>query len=95
VKNGTSQFYFEYSDNMYKEYEWKETDIGQPILMNKIIMPGDLFSQHRSMLSDIFSQPSVSKVDIQIGNGTYILIVYSNEPKQYVFNAATGEIVMG
>jgi len=88
-----SQFYFEYQDQNSKVYAWNETNISTPILVDKLIMPDRLFALHNSFITDILGDPGVTRKEIQLENGIYTLTVTKNVPKEYLFNAYSGEII--
>jgi len=95
VKTNKSQFYFEYRDQDFKEYPWKENVVSKPILVDEIIVPEDLLSLHKDLAGRIFGDPAVVRKEIQLENGTYTLTITKKSPEEYLFNAYSGISVAG
>lgn len=93
IKTNQSQFYFEYSDQNTRQYAWNETNISKPILVDKLIMPDRLFTSHRNLIEDILGGTGITRKEIQLENGIYTLTVTKNAPKEYLFDAYSGEII--
>ena len=93
VKNNQSQFYFEYRDRNFRVYKWNEKNISTSIQVDRIIMPDQLFALHPLYVNDILGEPGTTRKEIYLENGTYTLVVTKKSPKEYIFNAYSGEII--